>query len=117
MRAVRKTKTISGPGGPRSGKKLTPPQHPPAVLQVPHRPPHMARAHHVPALWLVVGAGGWPGVVDEIGDADGIGVPRAGGLEDRRLGAVGAKRAAHAGGHEVHVARQALGTAEIALVE
>ena len=77
----------------------------------------MARAHHVPALRLVI----WPGdrarVVDEIGDAHGIGVPRPGGLEDRRLGAVAAERAAHARGHEVHVARQALGTAEVALVE
>ena len=51
--------------------------------------PDVAGAHHVPALRLVVGAGDRAGIVDIVGDADGVGVPRAGGLEDRRLGAVG----------------------------
>ena len=54
------------------------------------RPPDVAGAHHVPALRLVVGAGDRAGILDIVGDADGVGVPRAGGLEDRRLGAVGA---------------------------
>src|SRR6266850_7878693 len=80
-------------------------QHAPAILKVAQDTPDMARAYHVPALRLVVGAGDRAGVVDIVGDADRVGVPRAGRLEERGLGAIGRKRATHARGHEVHVAR------------